>query len=585
MNTNSENKEKCWRTIFRQTKQKPDRENWAAQLSVYFSYVFFFCLPGLVCNAIPMHEASIVTPVASNNLWNCLEGNPNRRFICDGFRYGFHLGVTSVPDVKRKPACVSPPSLTSQDPFTQKINAELIAKRVLGPFKSLPAHVIVSPLYVISKSTPGKYRLIHNLSSPNGNSINESIDTDMKSVSYCNVLDVAMFLASNPDSKCFMAKVDLKDAYRCVPVHPDDWKFLGMCYKGHYFIDTCLPMGCASSCNIFSTISDALSFAFQRENGDCKCFNYLDDFLIVAKSKSRCSQALACFMDMLECCGFPISHDKTIRPHTRVEFLGLDIDSETWTFMVPDSKKLKTLASIADFVSKPTQRVRTIQQLVGKLTFLCTTFLAGRCLLASLHEQLRGVLSNEGWYRKRVTCGVKDDLMLWSSFLESNSGRPFHFLFPMAEPSLCIETDASGSYGFGAVMDGRWFSGQWLCGWWSEQHITLLELYPVYVALQLWSSEISNNTILVRTDNSALVDILTNFYSRNHLINKLVKKCVFTLMSCNTVLRVTHIPGKDNVIPDRLSRGLCCTSLLDMASRACLPPAIQPSAVKDMLSA
>ena len=134
-------------------------------------------------------------------------------------------------------------------------------------------------------------------------------------------------------------------------------------------------------------------------------------------------------------------------------------------------------------------------------------------------------------------------------------------------------------------MDGQWFSGQWLCGWWSEQHITLLELYPVYVALQLWSSEISNNTILVRTDNSALVDILTNFYSRNHLINKLVKKCVFTLMSCNTVLRVTHIPGKDNVIPDRLSRGLCCKSLLDMASRACLPPAIQPSAVKDMLSA
>ena len=168
--------------FFCQTKQKPDRENWAAQLSVYFSYVFFFCLPGLVCNAIPMHEASVVTPVASNNLWNCLEGNPNRRFICDGFRYGFHLGVTSVPDVKRKPACVSPPSLTSQDPFTQKINAELIAKRVLGPFKSLPAHVIVSPLYVISKSTPGKYRLIHNLSSPNGNSINESIDTDMKSV-------------------------------------------------------------------------------------------------------------------------------------------------------------------------------------------------------------------------------------------------------------------------------------------------------------------------------------------------------------------------------------------------------------------
>ena len=134
-------------------------------------------------------------------------------------------------------------------------------------------------------------------------------------------------------------------------------------------------------------------------------------------------------------------------------------------------------------------------ELVGKLTFLCTTFLARRCLPASLHEQLRGALSSEGWYRKRVTCGVKDDLMLWSSFLESNSRRPYRFLFAMAEPSLCIEKDASGSYGFGGVMDGQWFSGQWLSGWWSEQHLTLL--YPVYVALQLWSSEISYITIWI----------------------------------------------------------------------------------------
>ena len=108
VNTNSENKEKCWCNIFfRQTKQKPDHEDWAARHVSVFSYVFSFCLGGLVCHAIAIHEASVVTPVACNNLWNCLEGNPNRRLICDGFRYGFHLGVTSGPDVKGKPACVS----------------------------------------------------------------------------------------------------------------------------------------------------------------------------------------------------------------------------------------------------------------------------------------------------------------------------------------------------------------------------------------------------------------------------------------------------------------------------------------------
>ena len=107
VNTNSENKEKCWCNIFfaKQNKNQIMKIR-PLGMSVYF-HVFSFCLGGLVCNAIPIHEASVVTPVACNNLWNCLDGNPNRRLICDGCRYGFHLGVTYGPDVKRKPACVS----------------------------------------------------------------------------------------------------------------------------------------------------------------------------------------------------------------------------------------------------------------------------------------------------------------------------------------------------------------------------------------------------------------------------------------------------------------------------------------------
>mgnify|MGYP001796362826 CR=1 FL=1 len=58
----------------------------------------------------------------------------------------------------------------------------------------------------------------------------------------------------------WMAKVDLADAYRIVPIRVDDWKFLGICVNGKYYIDRMLPIRAASSCKIFQRISDSLKW-------------------------------------------------------------------------------------------------------------------------------------------------------------------------------------------------------------------------------------------------------------------------------------------------------------------------------------
>ena len=44
-----------------------------------------------------------------------------------------------------------------------------------------------------------------------------------------------------------MAKVDLKSAFRMVPVRRQDWELLGMKWKEAYYIDTCLPFGLRSA--------------------------------------------------------------------------------------------------------------------------------------------------------------------------------------------------------------------------------------------------------------------------------------------------------------------------------------------------
>ena len=35
----------------------------------------------------------------------------------------------------------------------------------------------------------------------------------------------------------FMAKTDLKSAFRLIPIHPDDWNLLGIYWQSQYYVD------------------------------------------------------------------------------------------------------------------------------------------------------------------------------------------------------------------------------------------------------------------------------------------------------------------------------------------------------------
>ena len=469
----------------------------------------------------------------------------------------------------------------------QKMNNELCQGRILGPYSFPPLeNATYSPLYAIPKSEPGKYRLIHDLSKPKGCSVNENIPDDKKSVHYCNVMQVAEFLKSELDlgvDTYYMAKVDLKDAYRCCPIRKEDWRYLGMQLEDKLFIDTCLPMGLGTSCRTFQTISDSLCWIFRQNNPKCKIYSYIDDFLVLAPSKSDCEAGLSRLLAQLRYLGFPVSDPKTVNPCTNIEFLGLGLDSQDLSFFVPDKKRQKITAEIDKFISSKSQRVHTIQKLVGKLAFLCMTFLPGKALLAGLYQNLAGVLSSQGWARRRINNDVRADLNVWKSFLAQSKGKPFRFVFPSTS-DVTMTSDASGAIGYGCVLDKYWFSGTWNDTWWTNQNIALLELIPVYIGVKLWQQKLSNNTLNVLTDNESLVAMINAFFSREKNINKLLKDLALFCMNENIVIRAHHLPGKRNVLADRLSRNMDCIDILPSDNVCCsLPNHLLPSTIKQLL--
>ena len=174
----------------------------------------------------------------------------------------------------------------------------------LGPWLSL---VQISPFGAIPKRhRPDKWRLIVDLSSPQGYSINDAIPKVLCSVSYASV-DQAVAMAQSLGKGCLLAKLDMKEAYRAVPVHPSDQRLLAVQWRGDTYIDRVLPFGLCLAPKLFSALTDAMMW-FLWDRGVESTLHYLDDFLLLGPPRQpACHQALSTTLALCEELGFPVA--------------------------------------------------------------------------------------------------------------------------------------------------------------------------------------------------------------------------------------------------------------------------------------
>ncbi len=103
-----------------------------------------------------------------------------------------------------------------------------------------------------------------------------------------------------------MAKVDLKSAFRMVPVHREDWELLGFQWNGAFYVDTCLPFGLRSAPFLFNHFALALHWILQH-NYHIDTVQYLDDYFLTGPAASpRCQQAVFSMLGLCQRLGMPI---------------------------------------------------------------------------------------------------------------------------------------------------------------------------------------------------------------------------------------------------------------------------------------
>lgn len=495
----------------------------------------------------PLSNYTINTPVSATVLEQYLLGYEHADEIIKGFKEGFHLGLKETQCIKRKTT-----HQTQHPELSKKILSEIENGFLLGPFTEKPHEDLhISPVRVVPKPN-GKWRLIFNLSYPRSHSVNDAIADTCKPVTYPSVLDVVE-AALHSQTPYFLAKVDLKDAYRIVPLHPSQWKWLGMKVDGMYFIDRCLPMGASSSCAIFQKISNCLAWITVNRFPDSLVFNYLDDFLFLETSTERCREVLEFFQRLCQECHIPIAHHKTEGPTKQIKFLGIDIDMEHRTLSVPEEKRKSTLHHLEKFIKQEKATIKEWQKLLGILCHLSQVVPAGRAHMSSLYGALKGTLSQNQNLIRNLSSLNKAELQLWTNFLESPvANKPFSMLDSHRDADMVAHTDASG-IGYGCIKENEWFCGTWPTNW-KQQSIAARELFPILVAVKFWEKSWENKIILFYTDNKSLVPVITKLYSKNAKLAQLIQPIALSCMRYNILLRATHLPGEENTAADLLSR-------------------------------
>ena len=217
-----------------------------------------------------------------------------------------------------------PSSALHPQAIDKEIQKEISKKRMLGPFDQPPLpNLQCSGVGVVPKKT-GAWRMIMHLSAPHGQSINDGINKEEYTLNYSRIDDAIRLIQQAGGKGSLLAKVDIKSAFRIIPVRQEDRELLGIHWKNKFYVDRCLPFGLRSAPFLFNEFAHALEWILRNNYSISKILHYLDDFLLVGSPESdECSQALKATIEVCAKLGIPIAPDKLEGPANILSFLSI----------------------------------------------------------------------------------------------------------------------------------------------------------------------------------------------------------------------------------------------------------------------
>lgn len=384
----------------------------------------------------------------------------------------------------------------------------------------------------------GKMRFILNLKQ-----LNKFIDT-----SHFKIEDLRTTLKLM-SRNCYMATIDIKDAYHFIKIHPESRKFLRFEWKNKLYECNVLPFGLSTAPYVFTKITKPI-VKLLRSGGFMSTI-YLDDMNLIGHSYQECVSNVSITIKLLSSLGFIINEEKSVlTPSNRCKYLGYILDSSRFDISLPDEKRKRMKEELLKFISLKTCTIRQFAQLIGLLVSACPAIEYGWLYTKGLERCKYLNLAQEDDYERLMNIPIylQTDMLWWLDAIESSVHRILEDRYEVE-----IFSDASTT-GWGAACGDETASGRWSndeC----KKHINYLELLAAFIAIKIFGRDYSHCQILLRIDNSTAVSYINRmggiqFPHLTEITRKIWQWCE----SRRIFIYASYIRSEDNTTADAESR-------------------------------
>ena len=405
---------------------------------------------------------------------------------------------------------------------------------------------------VTKTDSPGHYSILFLRQKPSGEwrpiidlkHLNSCIENQTFSMESARSIQEAM----DPDQ--WVISLDLTDAYFHIPINQKFKKYLRFAVLGKTYQFRAMPFGLAIAPRIFTMVMLELAKVLRKHG--VIIHMYLDDWLIRnddPESLASISQGMLTLTDDL---GLLVNVPKSELDPTQVaEFVGVLYKLAEGRAFPPLKRVEKIKELINHFLQAEETPAADWLRLIGLLGSVADQVPLGR-----LHVRPIQYCLAEQWKMSRnlrsemviVPEILKDQLKWWNNSDALTVGVPLERF----QADLSLFTDAS-TEGWGAHLEGQEVSGLWRAE--KGLHINLLEMKAVSLAVKHFATTLKDKHLLVATDNTTVIAYINHQGGTRSWSLMEETQLLFNLtQSLNIKIRARHIPGRLNVLADRLSR-------------------------------
>ncbi|SYW82261.1 uncharacterized protein UHO2_00746 [Ustilago hordei] len=411
------------------------------------------------------------------------------------------------------------------------LQKEIAARLAEGRLSIIPAstNLVESPIGVVPKPRSTKLRTIHHLSHPRRPtaatlpSVNAGISPGFIRIRYEGLQDLLAFVSRNPG--CLLWKGDLEDAFRHVVTAERDSHLLGFSYNGVRYRENALTFGGSSSPWLFNLVAEFLHWLVAAcLPADWPVNHYLDDTFGAVPVSHTTHALLPIHILALaaNALGLRLSPKKTFGTSTRLEVLGIEIDTVAQTVGITDDRRHHILAQCHSLLQHHSVDLLDMQWIAGLLQFVSQVFPCGKAFLRRLYDTTRRALPG----KHHLTRLARLELLWWCNILERWSGTSVLSPSPLTAAHIWTDACPKGYGGYlGLDTSPTAVFAKIVPRRHRRKNIRFLEALAVLEALRcflpLWSGP---TLVVVHVDNENVEHGLRSGRSRDPLTQRLLRE-------------------------------------------------------------